>query len=64
MNNYYVVNLVSVDIEKAHRYILIFKGYISTYGGNNKLYTFKYDGDISYTDAALPDEVKKDFLSN
>lgn len=60
IHNYYVINLESVDIEKNHPYTLIFKGYIPTYGGN-KLYTFKYDGQICYTDAMLTEKIKKDF---
>lgn len=60
MNNYYVVNLESVDIEKDHPYTLVFKGYIPTFGGN-KLYTFKYDGNIAFTDAAISDVIKEDF---
>lgn len=59
-NYYYVINLEKVDIEKEHPYTLVFKGYIPTYG-SNKLYTFKYDGDIVYTDAAIADDIKKDF---
>ena len=60
VNSYYVVNLNSVSIQKAHPYTLVFKGYIATYGGN-KLYTFKYDGAISYTDSMMPEDIKKDF---
>lgn len=59
-NTYYVVNLESVEIEKDHPYTLVFKGYIPTFGGN-KLYTFKYDGDIAYTDSMMTEEIKKDF---
>lgn len=59
-NNYYVVNLETVNIERGHPFTLVFKGYIATYGGN-KLYTFKYDGDISYTDSMMPEDIKKDF---
>lgn len=60
INNYYVVNLETVNIEKEHPYTLVFKGYIPTFGGN-KLYTFKYDGAISYTDSMMPENIKKDF---
>ena len=56
---YYVVNLETVNIEKEHPYTLVFKGYIPTFGGN-KLYTFKYDGAISYTDSMMPEDIKKD----
>ena len=61
MNNYYVVNLEDVEKNEKHPYTLIFKGYIPTFGRNDKLYTFKYDGDIIYTDACMPENVKKDF---
>lgn len=60
MVDYYVINLETVKIEKGHPYTLVFKGYIPTYG-NNKLFTFKYDGGIAYTDAEMPDEIKKEF---
>ena len=60
MNNYYVVNLETVNIESGHPYTLVFKGYIPTFGGN-KLYTFKYDGDISYTDSMMTEDIKEDF---
>ena len=60
MSNYYVINLEKVNIEKGHPYTLVFEGYIPTFG-NNKLYTFKYDGDIAFTDASLPDDIKEDF---
>lgn len=62
MNNYYVVNLEKVNIEKEHPYTLVFKGYIPTFG-DNKLYTFKYDGDISFTDSSLSDDIKEDFAN-
>lgn len=60
INNYYVVNLETVDIEKEHPFTLVFKGYIPTFGGN-KLYTFKYDGAISYTDSMMTDDIKQKF---
>lgn len=59
--NYYVVNLEDVIIEENHPYTLIFKGSIPTFGSSNKLYTFKYDGSITYTDASMPEQVKRDF---
>lgn len=62
MCNYYVINLDKVNIEKDHPYTLVFEGYIPTFGGN-KLYTFKYDGDIAFTDASLPDAIKEDFVN-
>lgn len=58
--NYYVVNLDDVYIETNYPYTLIFKGYIPTFGNSSKLYTFKYDGDITYTNASMPEEVKWD----
>lgn len=61
MNNYFVVNLENVKIEKEHPYTLVFKGYIPTFGSNNKLYTFKYDGDIVDTDSMMPEDIKRDF---
>lgn len=61
MCSYFVVNLESVSIQKAHPYTLVFKGYIPTYGGNNKLYTFKYDGGIAHTDSIMPEDIKQDF---
>lgn len=60
MSSYYVVNLESVSIQKKHPYTLVLKGYIPTYGGN-KLYTFKYDGAIIYTDSMMTEAIKKDF---
>lgn len=63
MNNYFVVNLERVTIEKGHPYTLVFKGYIPTYGDNNRLYTFKYDGDIQYTNASMADDIQKDFAN-
>lgn len=61
MSNFYVINLEDVIIEKDHPYTLVFKGYIQTYGNNNKIYTFKYDGEITYTDAIMPEKVCRDF---
>ena len=61
MNNYYVVNLENVKTNKNHPYTLTFKGYIPTFGQTTKLYTFKYDGSISFTDADMPESVKIDF---
>lgn len=61
MNNYFVVNLENVYIEKGHLCTLVFKGYIPTYGSNNKLYTFKYDGKIIYTDSMMSEDIKRDF---
>lgn len=55
MNNYFVVNLENVNIEKNHPYTLVFKGYIPTFGSNNRLYTFKYDGEIAFTDSMIHD---------
>lgn len=60
MSSYFVVNLESVSIQKAHPYTLVFKGYIPTYGGN-KLYTFKYDGGIAQTDSMMTEDIKRDF---
>ncbi len=60
MNNYYVINLEEVDIEEDHPYTLIFKGYIPTFGGS-RLYTFKYGGAVTYTDAAIAEDIKEDF---
>lgn len=62
MSNYYVINLEKVNIEKEHPYTLVFKGYIPTFGGN-KIYTFKYDGDIAFTDASMRDDIKEDFAN-
>lgn len=59
-SEYYVVNLESVRIKPDHPYTLIFKGYISTYG-NNKLFTFEYDGAICYTDSSMSENIKRDF---
>lgn len=59
--NYYVINLENVNIEKEHPYTLIFKGYIPTFGRSDKLYTFKYDGSIVYTDSVMPEKVKANF---
>ncbi len=61
MSNFYVINLEDVIIEKNHPYTLVFKGCIPTYGNNNKIYTFKYDGEITYTDAIMPEKVSRDF---
>jgi len=61
MNNYFVVNLENVNIEKNHPYTLVFKGYIPTFGSNNRLYTFKYDGEIAFTDSMMPEDIKRDF---
>lgn len=62
MCNYYVINLDKVNIEKDHPYTLVFEGYIPTFG-SNKLYTFKYDGDIVFTNASLTVDIKKDFAN-
>lgn len=61
MSSYFVVNLESVSIQKAHPYTLVFKGYIPTYGRNDKLYTFKYDGAIVDTDSMMSEDIKQDF---
>jgi len=61
MSNYFVVNLENVNIEKEHPFTLVFKGYIPTYGSNNKLYTFKYDGEIVFTDSMMSEDIKRDF---
>lgn len=60
MSRKYVINLEKVKIEKKHPYTLVFKGYVPALS-TDKLYTFKYDGEISYTDAYIPDKVKEDF---
>ena len=60
MSSYYVINLREVNIKKGHPCTLVFKGHIPTFGGN-KLYTFEYDGDIKFTDAALTSDIKEDF---
>ena len=57
--NYYVMNLKEVNIEKKHPYTLIFKGYVPVFGGN-KLYTFKYDGDV-VTDCSMSEKIKYNF---
>lgn len=56
----YVINLEKVKIEKNHPYTIVFEGYVPMLSAN-KLYTFKYDGDISYTDAYMSDKVKESF---
>lgn len=61
MNNYYVVNLEDVNIMPKSPYTLVFKGYVPTYGQSNKLYTFRYDGDVAFTDAPMSDDIKEDF---
>ena len=63
MDRYYVINLEDVTKERKHPYTLVFKGFISTYGQNNKCYTFKYDGEIAFTDAMMPDDVREDFAN-
>lgn len=60
MSRVFVINLEEVTIENDHPYTLVFKGYIPAYS-NNRLYTFRYDGQIAYSDAYMDEEVKENF---
>lgn len=60
MSREFVINLEEVTIEKDHPYTLVFKGYIPAYS-SNRLYTFRYDGQIAYSDAYMDEEVKENF---
>lgn len=60
MSREFVINLEEVSIEEDHPYTLVFKGYIPAYS-SNRLYTFRYDGQIAYSDAYMVEEVKENF---